>query len=265
MIYDVFMFFNELELLEIRLNALGDFVDKFVLIESTHTYSGIPKPLYFRENKKRFTKWLKKIHVITIEENYPEQDPKQRDTWQRNSICKELKEMTRPQDIMLYSDADEIIDVQAVWDYDVRLGIMGLEMYFAYFYLNAEVIGHRWVDAKIFPAKLLEHATMWDIRYFDAVKFQRMIRNAGWHFSWMGGAERIALKAKSFGHALETEWHWKNPEVVADGLAQIGEAQPTNPIAKFKKLRLLDIDSSFPPYVRENRDELIRRGLIKEI
>ena len=44
MIYDGFMFFNEFEVLEIRLNALADVVDYFVLVEATRTISNKPQP-----------------------------------------------------------------------------------------------------------------------------------------------------------------------------------------------------------------------------
>ena len=45
MIYDCFCFFNELDLLEIRLNELNPVVDKFVLVEATMTHNGDKKPL----------------------------------------------------------------------------------------------------------------------------------------------------------------------------------------------------------------------------
>ena len=50
-IYDCFNFFNELDLLEIRLNTLKDSVDYFVIVESNVTHSGQFKPLYYEENK----------------------------------------------------------------------------------------------------------------------------------------------------------------------------------------------------------------------
>lgn len=46
MIYDCFSFFNELDLLEIRLNVLKDVVDRFVLVEAGETHAGKPKPFY---------------------------------------------------------------------------------------------------------------------------------------------------------------------------------------------------------------------------
>ena len=53
-VYDCFLYFQEKDLLRIRLECLKDKVDYFVLTESTMTFSGKPKPLYFEENKHLF-------------------------------------------------------------------------------------------------------------------------------------------------------------------------------------------------------------------
>lgn len=66
-IYDCFIFFNELDLLELRLNELSDIVDKFVLVEGTKTFQGDDKPLYFEENKDRFKEYIKEKHIIALE------------------------------------------------------------------------------------------------------------------------------------------------------------------------------------------------------
>ena len=67
-VFDSFIFFNELDLLELRLNILNDVVDYFVLTESPFTVSGNEKPLYYQENKDRFGKFNDKIiHNITKE------------------------------------------------------------------------------------------------------------------------------------------------------------------------------------------------------
>jgi len=65
-IYDVFTFFDELDLLEIRLSILDDYVDYFVIVEATETFSGIPRSLCYEQNKQRFEKWKHKIiyHVV---------------------------------------------------------------------------------------------------------------------------------------------------------------------------------------------------------
>ena len=65
-IYDGFLFFNELDLLEIRLNTLNDVIDHFIIVESSVTHSGKSKPFIFEENKNKFTKFLPKIIYIKI-------------------------------------------------------------------------------------------------------------------------------------------------------------------------------------------------------
>ena len=46
-VFDSFIFFNELELLEMRLNILKDVVDYFVLTESPFTVCVNEKHLYY--------------------------------------------------------------------------------------------------------------------------------------------------------------------------------------------------------------------------
>ena len=61
MIIDCFIFFNEYEILEGRLEYLYPHVDYFVLVESNMTFSGKPKPMYYMQNMTRFKPWLDKI------------------------------------------------------------------------------------------------------------------------------------------------------------------------------------------------------------
>ena len=52
--YDTFSFFNELDLLWLRVNELKELNPIHVLVESKFTHTGDPKPLYFEENKEKF-------------------------------------------------------------------------------------------------------------------------------------------------------------------------------------------------------------------
>ena len=64
-IIDCFIFYNELDMLEYRLNVLNDVVDLFILVEATHTFVGNSKQLYYQENKERYQKFHNKIiHII---------------------------------------------------------------------------------------------------------------------------------------------------------------------------------------------------------
>src|ERR1035438_6113570 len=137
MIYDCFTFFNELDLLEIRLNILNDYVDCFVLVESTKTHQGKDKPLHFSDNKNRYQKFLPKIIHIVVDQ-YPEYEGKS--AWilehhQRNMILKGLKDCT-PDDIILISDLDEIPNPSKIAEYAGKSGIKIFRQSMYYYFLN---------------------------------------------------------------------------------------------------------------------------------
>lgn len=54
MLVDTFMFYNELDVLELRLRTLEPYVDKFVIVEAEVNHVGGPKELFFEKNKERF-------------------------------------------------------------------------------------------------------------------------------------------------------------------------------------------------------------------
>ncbi|MBC7490148.1 MAG: hypothetical protein H7240_09550 [Glaciimonas sp.] len=66
-IYDCFLFFNELDLLELRLNVLNKYVDYFVIVESAITFQGGDKEFFFEKNKNRFAQFENKIIYFKVE------------------------------------------------------------------------------------------------------------------------------------------------------------------------------------------------------
>jgi beta-1,4-mannosyl-glycoprotein beta-1,4-N-acetylglucosaminyltransferase len=118
MIYDCFTFYNELDLLEVRLHELCDVVDRFVLVEATQTFQGNPKPLYFEEHKDAFSRYADKITHIIVEfpderalrsqlSTRPSNMTWAREHYQRDQISRGLKAL--PDDLIIVSDVDEII------------------------------------------------------------------------------------------------------------------------------------------------------------
>ena len=69
MIIDCFPFFNELDLLDIRLKLLDNIVDKVVLVESTRTFTLSKKKLFYNENKNRYKKYKDKIKHIIVDDS----------------------------------------------------------------------------------------------------------------------------------------------------------------------------------------------------
>ncbi len=197
MIIDSFCFFNELDLLELRLNILDPYVDKFILLESRQTFSGQEKPLYYEENKERFAKWNDKIiHIVAP--NIELTDPN--NLFERHWFAYELieKELQKydPEAIIFSGDLDEI------WNPDVlpqiEDKIYTLEMFNYSYYLNMRS-NEKWMDGiltknkNVYPGFTKKYRTL----------HQNFIPNAGWHFTNCMSADMIATKIRAYDHANE--------------------------------------------------------------
>ena len=93
-IYDCFQYFNEEHIADLRFNILNEFVDYFVIVESTVNHQGKEKKLQFDINK--YQKFKNKIKYIIVDDT-PE-NKKTSSSWreslveqhQRNSLMKIL-------------------------------------------------------------------------------------------------------------------------------------------------------------------------------
>lgn len=108
-IYDCFTFYNEFELLELRLKSLWDVVDYFVIVEANKTHTNKPKPYYFWERQDEFREFFPKILHLPVEMNVPFKGV---GDWsienaQRNAIMHGLED-AEPDDLIMISDLDEI-------------------------------------------------------------------------------------------------------------------------------------------------------------
>ena len=109
-VYDCFTFYNEFELLELRLNSLYDVVDYFVIVEGTKTQSNQPKELNFPKRKDEFQKFSSKIRYIVFNADnipYTGVGDWSIEVSQRNAIMLGLPD-ANPEDLVFISDLDEI-------------------------------------------------------------------------------------------------------------------------------------------------------------
>ncbi len=118
-IIDTFIFFNETDILDLRLSLLHDHVDKFVIIESKKTFTNKDKELNFYKQKEKYKKYLNKIVYIVCDSfptdltapesrfNTPEF---KRELYQRDFCIPKLKMLgLNDHDIVLVGDVDEIV------------------------------------------------------------------------------------------------------------------------------------------------------------
>lgn len=203
MTYDCFMFFNELDLLEMRLNILDPHVDYFVIGESRETFSGKPKPLYLKDNIARFAKWQHKIVHVEIP-IYLTENSFLRAFHQKEMLHKTLAgaKTMRPNDIVYFGDLDEIWKPQNIDDDRVY----NLEQLNYCYYLNNRS-SERWVGTIVGKwGKVKQNTfTYWRARH------ENEIADAGWHFTNMGGAEQIRKKLESYDHQ-----EYNDPSIMID-------------------------------------------------
>jgi Glycosyltransferase family 17 len=185
---------DELDVLEMRLHELADAVDSFVVCESRCTHRGVPKPLYYQENRERFTQWHSQIiHVIAGVPDDP--DPWVREHAQRDAAWLAiLKAGAQDGDVVYITDVDELPSATALaWE---GPGAVALWMRTTLYAVDWEV-----PPAYPLPPSAVA-ATVGFLREqggrLGAVRDNRgaypVITDGGWHFSWLGGPERQRAK-----------------------------------------------------------------------
>jgi hypothetical protein len=213
MIYDCFPFFNELDLLEIRLSELAGVVDRFVVVESTRTQSNRPKPLYYHENRARYSPFSSKIVHIVVEDVPSGEDAWVRENHQRNCISRGLSGCS-DDDTILVSDADEIPRASIVHPVDA---MNGLELRLSYYFLNY-VTKAPWTRSAILPYKLLRQ--MPNVQAVRDTRFRKAIKDAGWHFSHLGGVEKLQQKILACAHQELNKPEFREPAHIQRAIEQ---------------------------------------------
>lgn len=108
MVFDCIPFFNELDILKLRMQIMAPYVDFFVIEEATVTFSGEPKRMIFAENRHLFAAFEGKIRYVAVEDSPLEGvTTHERDKYQKNQLIRALSD-AKPEDIIIFSDVDEI-------------------------------------------------------------------------------------------------------------------------------------------------------------
>jgi beta-1,4-mannosyl-glycoprotein beta-1,4-N-acetylglucosaminyltransferase len=247
-IIDCFIFYNELDMLEYRLSLLYPHVDDFILVESTKTFIGNDKQLYYQENKERYAKYANKITHIIIDDF--ESNPKigyefnsydnqwTNEMYQRNAITYGIEKINdfkplKNTDIIMVSDLDEIIDpkciplIEEYLDKDRHSEIQGaigihlhtyyynLRSYFAEQYTDKTraMTYHYYLNLDILTnsnGKKVKDLNF-GLRIIDSPFLPKI---AGWHLSYFGSEHFIENKIKNFSHQEYNSVQYTNPEII---------------------------------------------------
>lgn len=245
-IFDAFTFFNELDLLELRLQILDPYVDKFILVESRQTFSGSEKPLYYEENKERFAKWAPKIiHIVA-----PNMEIKET-PFERHWACYELIEQTlqlraRENDIAFCSDLDEIWNPEILQKVDDEIHSLAQ---FNYSYWLNNRSSEQWVGTLMSKVKNIQVGYN---KKYRTVK-PNILSNGGWHFTNMGGLDQIIKKIEAYDHQ-EANQDWVKqalPERMAKGQDYLSRTYDY----EGKPFNFYVDESDWPRYLKEHKSD----------
>lgn len=265
MIYDVFLFNNEFDLLELRIAELSGVVDKFVICESNVSMRGKAKPMHFWERRDQYD-MNRIVHVGMHTTPYEESREINAvfETWMRSFIDTVLGAILNDNDVVLFGDADEIPRVEVVRDYLPEQGAMRLGFQFYYYYFNLVVHDHQGHKLNHFrpiigPALLFKKLGFNYMRWtFPAG--HNTIDNAGWHFSYLGGYDALMAKIASHAEGASSDWLLSEKREVIEQRIAEGKLWDGNGQYKF-----VPIDDTFPKTIRDNVDKYVKLGYIKPV
>ena len=248
-IIDCFIFYNELDLLTYRLNLLDNVVDYFVIVESTHTFVGKEKQLFFNDNKHLFEKFNAKIIHIIVDDfpnKYPnlgtdtnkvwENEYFQRDAISRGINCiKDLEDT----DMIIISDLDEIPDPNKVYKIksgEILIDINCLQMDLYYYNLNTKFPG-KWSICKVLTFKKYKELNLSCsvIRNITCP----IILNGGWHLSYFGDKHFVQNKIQNFSHQEYNSINFTELSSIEERINNSKDLYGREDI-KFEKIRIED-------------------------
>jgi beta-1,4-mannosyl-glycoprotein beta-1,4-N-acetylglucosaminyltransferase len=211
MIYDCCPIFNELDLLELRMEELFHVVDRFVIAEATHTHAGAPKPLHLKAdyaaNPARWAPFGEKIIYVVVED-MPEGEGiaavRRREMWQRNALLKGLAG-AKADDVVLISDCDELPRASLVPPALPDGTIVAYIQCLYYYNFNTFAPDRPWpgtraaryADVKALTPHVIRNGLGQPDQHYPT---HAHLKDAGWHFSYFGGVEKIQEKMSAFLH-----------------------------------------------------------------
>jgi len=238
-------FFNELDLLEMRLEITSDYVDYWVISESNRTFSEIEKPLYLKENlDKRFSKF--KDRIIRVEYEC-KSGPWWNEFGSRNCLGKYVLENFNQDDLIVLADCDEIPDYRKI-DFNSQFPAI-VETKGYYYYLNCKQ-NENFRIVSIFPVSYLNEIETYRMRACAGMDVP-VIENAGWHWSFLGGAEKISEKIKAYAHQDMNIPEYSDVDKIEKRLSDLSDV-----FDRSLGYKIVDIDDTFPDYVVNNQEKL---------
>ena len=204
MIIDIFPFFNEFEILKIRLEELYNFVDKFVIVENNYSFRGNKKEYNFENHKFLYKEYLDKIEYLKISK-IGHEDIHKNSALESNTL-KNVSET----DLILFGDVDEIpnsLRINEIKELNSEIITFHNKMFL--YRLNGLVknqygLNFDWYGTVCFKPNLLTNFSLTQIR--DKLRGNGLIlTDSGWHFTSIGTNQQILDKFLNWGHWSEIQ------------------------------------------------------------
>lgn len=272
MVYDCIPFFNELDILKLRLNILDPIVDRFIIEEATVTFSGESKELCFEKNKEMFQEFLPKIEYIVVNNSPKDVTTHVRDNFQKNALERGLKNAA-PEDVIILSDVDEIPNpvalknVIAEFDPD-KIYHFAQRMF--YCFINMEEISgnllsitgefpgverRMWLGTKVFAKRSIPENGIIKLREAPVTAPNAVrVADGGWHFGYMGSrhetdvSKRIGTKVVAAAHQ---EYNTKDTLAEARDRLILGQDM----FGREARFERVEVDESYPEYLLDHIEE----------
>jgi len=199
-VVDVFLFNDEFDMLQLRLDELKPQVDEFVLVEASFTFSGLEKPCLFQERAHEFANYPITALSVPNPGWPPTTSPWSREGYCRNYASAYLQKTCGDTDIIMLSDLDEIPDFRSLDLPSLTLPTF-LVMDMFYYNFNCYFEKERWKGTVLFNKAALQRSSLVALRmdkYSQAPKFPTI--QCGWHLSYFMTPQKIADKLRDFSH-----------------------------------------------------------------
>tara|TARA_B110000008_G_scaffold177966_1_gene177389 strand:- start:589 stop:1374 length:786 start_codon:yes stop_codon:yes gene_type:complete len=253
-IFDCFLYSNEDLILDVRLNTLSDYVSRFVIVEANKDHQGKEKKLNFNINN--FQKFKNKITYLVVDDFPKNLTNWQRENYQRNFISNGLHDV-QEDDYIIISDVDEIPNLENIDNIKKnRYSVFEQKMHYYKFNL-LNITNPNWYGSRICKKKYLK-SPQWlrdqkiKKKYF--FNFMRInwniVKNGGWHFSFLLSPDDIKYKIESFAHSEFNNSKFNNIDKIRSSIENNYDLFDRN--LEYKKVA---IDSSYPKYILENKDK----------
>ncbi|MFS3135216.1 discoidin domain-containing protein [Gluconacetobacter sacchari] len=273
-VYDCFTFFDEFDILELRLEELDSVVDYFVICEANETFVGKQKEMSFHQNREKFKKFLHKIIYVPVTDFPSPHDVWVREEHQRECLLRGLKAAS-DEDFILFSDVDEIPKAEHVASARHVDGYVRFKMDMFQYYMNLRERKNSWdacngLQKKYIPTLDCSPSGTKSLSYarFNLDEISRhtsipvlSVDNGGWHFTHLGGVEQLLKKFDSYSHANDP-WpsKMKNVETLKSQIALGVAIWSGDRLAEY-----VPIDNTFPKYLLNNIEYYSKKGYIKNI